>query len=200
MYNWKYNLNITYRHRKTGIETKKTIVLSRGEESSLENILRITFGIPKDEGILLNCSDTIFYPVSMVNLEVAANAPTCELQSFSLAALNNGKNSFEFFLNVSFFYVLFLLQFNQQLNNSQFPKLDLLRNQRLPRLPLLLSLEVEEMERQGKKIKENSTADWINEDLICKKRKIDSRYHDTFSYIFEFLFFFFLSEKKRNSL
>jgi hypothetical protein len=108
MYNWKYNLNITYRHRKTGIETKKTIVLSRGEESSLENILRITFGIPKDEGILLNCSDTIFYPVSMVNLEVAANAPTCELQSFSLAALNNGENNVEFFMNVSFFYVLFL--------------------------------------------------------------------------------------------
>jgi hypothetical protein len=117
MYNWKYNLNITYRHRKTGIETKKTIVLSRGEESSLENILRITFGIPKDEGILLNCSDTIFYPVSMVNLEVAANAPTCELQSFSLAALNNGENNFRFF-PIFYLIVNFTFSFYSSTNNS----------------------------------------------------------------------------------
>lgn len=88
----KYTINIHYRHRKTGILTKKAFSLSLGQESSLESQLRTAFAVGKDEGLLLHCNETIFYPVSMINLAAASSSASCELQSFPLAAMNDMTN------------------------------------------------------------------------------------------------------------
>lgn len=94
----KYSIHIHHRHRKTGILTNKTLNLSVGDESSLEAQLRTAFAIGKEEGILLHCGETIFYPVSLINLATAASATSCELQSFPLAAMTgNLTYTFPFF-------------------------------------------------------------------------------------------------------
>jgi hypothetical protein len=101
-----YPVKVSYRHRKTGIVNERTFSLSAGQERTFESVLRSSFQIPEDEGVLLYCKEKLFYPISMMNLNdlfqqhqlnpFKGMVISCELQSFSLeaAALHQNRQIF----------------------------------------------------------------------------------------------------------
>jgi hypothetical protein len=114
-----YPMKVSYHHRKTGIVNERTFFLSAGQERTFESVLRSSFQIPEDEGVLLYCQENLFYPISMMNLnDLFQNHPnrskdgiiSCELQSFSLeaAALHQNRQIFADDVDSKFLYSTFL--------------------------------------------------------------------------------------------